>query len=268
MATRTSSTPRARTTTARRGSKAPARRSPAKKAPPAPEQGLLTAAWMAIAHTVGAAARLFGRETLAKDERRDGVPFFIFLLAVIGAFVEWFNPTDPVAIALDAWTFGGLFGRLAFALPVIMLLFAIWLFRHPASVDDNGRIGIGLSLLLISVSGLCHVFGGQPQPGGALALGGGIIGWVLGNSLITVISVYGAFVVFSLTLLLSLFIITKTPPNRIGDRLRELYNYLFGAQLPDSEQRAAQKQATTEVLGDFGDLGIDPEEAATLPWWR
>ncbi|MHA6694756.1 FtsK/SpoIIIE family DNA translocase [Homoserinimonas sp. A520] len=270
MATRTTSNSRARSTTARRGSKTPARRSPAKKTPPAAEPGLLTVAWLGLAHTVGATARLFGRETLSKDERRDGVPFFIFLLAVAGAFVEWFNPSDPVAIALDAWTFGGLFGRLAFALPVIMLLFAIWLFRHPSSVDDNGRIGVGLSLLLVSVSGLCHVFGGQPQPGGALALGGGIIGWILGNSLITVLTAPGAAAVFILGLLLSLFIITKTPPNRIGDRLRELYNYLFGAQLPDADERAAKKatDAETGTFGTFGDLGIDPEEAATLPWWR
>ncbi len=272
MATRTPSTSRARTTTSGRGTKAPARRSPAKKAPPAPEPGLLTAAWMGLAHTVGATARLFGRETLAKDERRDGVPFFIFLLAVAGAFVEWFNPTDPVAIALDAWTFGGLFGRLAFALPVIMLLFSIWLFRHPASVDDNGRIGIGLSLLLVSVSGLCHVFGGQPQPGGALAHGGGIIGWILGNSLITVITEVGAVAVFVVVMVLSLFIITKTPPNRIGDRLRELYNYLFGAQLPDAEERAAKKASTGDT-GSFGHLEdlafTDAEESpASVPWWR
>ena len=270
MATRNTSTPRARSTTARRGSKAPTRRSPAKKAPPVAESGLLTVAWLGFAHTVGAAARLFGRETLAKDERRDGVPFFIFLLAIAGAFVEWFNPSDPVAITLDAWTFGGLFGRLAFALPVIMLLFAIWLFRHPSSVDDNGRIGVGLSLLLVSVSGLCHIFGGQPQPGGALAIGGGIVGWILGNSLVNVLSAPGAVAVFILVMMLSLFIITKTPPNRIGDRLRELYNYLFGAQLPDAEERAAKKsgQPDTDTFGTFGDLGIDPDEAATLPWWR
>ena len=92
------------------------------------------------------------------------MPFFLLVLAVVGAVVEWFHPTDPVAIALDAYTFGGLFGRVAFALPVIMLMFAIWLFRHPSSVHDNGRIGIGLALLLVTVSALCHVFGGQPQP--------------------------------------------------------------------------------------------------------
>jgi S-DNA-T family DNA segregation ATPase FtsK/SpoIIIE len=237
------------------------------------EPGLLTSAWLGLAHTVGAAARLFGRETLAKDERRDGVPFLIFLLAIAGAFIEWFNPSDPVALALDAWTFGGLFGRLAFALPVIMLLFSIWLFRHPASVDDNGRIGIGLALLLVSVSGLCHIFGGQPQPSEGilpLAHGGGIIGWVLGNSLVFVLTPYGAVPVIILVMLLSLFIITKTPPNRIGARLRELYSYLFGAELPDADERVAKKATASDTgnFGTFGDLGIDPEEAATLPWWR
>ena len=109
---------------------------------------------------------MLGNETLAKDERRDGVPFFIVLLAIGGAFVEWFNPTSPVAAAFDAYTFGGLFGRVAYALPVIMLLFAIWLFRHPSSVNDNGRIGIGLGVLLISVSALCHIFGGAARPVG------------------------------------------------------------------------------------------------------
>src|SRR5690606_31225035 len=92
-----------------------------------------------------------------------------------------------VAIALDAYTFGGLFGRVAYALPVIMLVFAVWLFRHPSSVHDNGRLGVGLVLLLTSVSGLCHLFGGQPQPAdGAIAMahGGGIVGWIVAQPLV------------------------------------------------------------------------------------
>lgn len=223
---------------------------------------------MGLAHTAGGAARVLGRESLAKEERRDGVPFFVVVLAVAGAVVEWFQPTDPVAIALDAFTFGGLFGRVAFALPVIMLVFAIWLFRHPSSVHDNGRIGIGLALLLVTVSALCHVFGGQPQPSEgmeALARAGGLLGWVLAAPLLTVGTGFFATPVIVLLLLLSVFILTKTPPNKIGDRLRELYSYLFGAQLPDAEERAARKADTDALV--FTDLA-DDEDPASIPWWR
>ncbi len=240
---------------------------PAAGAASAEGPGLLTVAWLGLAHAVGGAARLLGKETLAKDERRDGVPFFVFLLAIAGAVVEWFNPTDPVAIALDSYTFGGLFGRVAFALPVIMLLFAIWLFRHPASVHDNGRIGIGLAILLTTVSALCHVFGGQPQPSAGmdvLARAGGLIGWVVATPLITIGTAYLAVPIVVILLLLSLFIITKTPPNRIGARLRELYAYLFGAQLAEP---AAKATADSVSFGDLGDLGLE-EEPDSLPWWR
>ncbi|MEO6115745.1 MAG: cell division protein FtsK, partial [Pseudolysinimonas sp.] len=193
MATSTrSSTPRARTSTTR-GSNArrpqPTKKYPAKNAIPDDEPGLLSSAWLGLAHIVGGAARLFGRETLAKEERRDGVPFLLVVLAIVGAIVEWFMPTNDVAISLDAYTFGGLLGRVAFALPVIMLVFAVWLFRHPASVHDNTRLGIGLGIMLISISGLSHVFGGHPQPqDGAVALahGGGIVGWIVGQPFVSV----------------------------------------------------------------------------------
>ena len=108
--------------------------SPAKAKPATPDRPpLLVRAWMGLAHVTGGAARALGPETLAKEERRDGLPFFIVVLAIAGAVVEWFFINDPIAQALDSWTFGGLFGRVAFALPVIMLLFAVWLFRHPSS---------------------------------------------------------------------------------------------------------------------------------------
>jgi DNA segregation ATPase FtsK/SpoIIIE, S-DNA-T family len=239
------------------------------------DDGPLTKAWMGLAHAAGAGFRVLGKETLAKEERRDGIPFFLFLLAAVGAIVEWFNPNDPVAIALDAYTFGGLLGRVAFALPVIMLLFAIWLFRHPSSVHDNGRIGIGGSLLLITISALCHIFGGLPQPTDgieALARAGGLLGWVLASPLISVGTTALATPMVGALLVLSLFIITKTPPNRVGARLRELYSYLFGAQLPSEEERAAAKSARDDTgqFGSLGDLGLDPvdDDPSSMPWWR
>ncbi|HTL40086.1 MAG TPA: DNA translocase FtsK [Pseudolysinimonas sp.] len=257
---------------ARSGSRSTSTRSqPTKKLPknaPADEPGLLTAAWLGMAHVVGGAARLFGRETLAKDERRDGVPFLLIVLAVAGAIVEWFVPTQDVAIALDNYTFGGLFGRVAFALPVIMLIFAVWLFRHPSTVHDNGRLGIGGAILLSSLAVLCHVFGGQPQPAdgaNALAAGGGVIGWMLTWLFAQIGAQWLAVILAAAGLVLSLFIITKTPPNRVGSRLRELYAYLFGAELPEP---AAKNATQTQQFGSLTDLGFDPDDQTSMPWWR
>ncbi|MFM2353201.1 MAG: hypothetical protein RLZZ608_607 [Actinomycetota bacterium] len=222
-----------------------------------------------MAHVTGGMFRVLGRETLAKDERRDGVPFFIVVLSIVGAIVEWFFATDPVAVALNAWTFGGLVGRVSFAMPVIMLVFAGWLFRHPASVHDNTRIGIGLGLLIASVSALCHIALGAPQPAFpplALAQAGGIVGWVLGGVLLFA-TVYIAVPALVLLAALSVLIMTKTPPNRIGDRLRELYSYLFGAELAPREPK--QKAEPEEVeFGSLTDLGLDMNDSTSMPWWR
>ena len=241
MATSTKSTGRARSTpargtgtTARKNAGTTTSQKTVKFAPTEPKPGLFVRAWMGLAHVTGAAARALSPEHLSKEERRDGLPFFLVLLSIAGAVIEWFLINDPIAQTLDAWTFGGLFGRVAFALPVIMILFAVWLFRKPSSVHDNGRIGIGLALLLVTVSGLCHIFGGQPAPSQGmevLALSGGVIGWMIATPLIFLITTIGAAIVVILLLILSLFIITKTPPNKIGERSRELYGWLFGVQI-------------------------------------
>jgi S-DNA-T family DNA segregation ATPase FtsK/SpoIIIE len=273
MATSTRSTSRARTSSSRGTTSRPTGKGTTRKLPAAKAQvekpGLITSAWLGLAHLVGGAARVLGRETLAKEERRDGVPFLVFVLAIVGAVVEWFNPADPVAIALDSYTFGGLFGRVAFALPVIMLLFAIWLFRHPSSVHDNGRIGIGLAILLTTVAALCHIFGGRPQPSvgmDVLARAGGILGWVVASPLLAVGTAFLATPIVIAFMVLSLFIITKTPPNRIGARLRELYAYLFGAQLaePTPKQKGLQDSVS---FGTLDDLGLEPD-TESVPWWR
>lgn len=290
MATSTKSSGRASGTAARGSSArtAPTKKLPAttarstKSAAKAPSDGpnVLVRAWMGLAHLAGGAARALGPETLQKEERRDGLPFFLVLLAVTGAVIEWFLINDPVARTLDSWSFGGLFGRVAFALPVVMLIFAVWLFRHPSSVHDNTRIGIGLGLLLLSVSALCHIFGGQPEPSegmAVLARAGGILGWMLAEPLILLITPIGATAVVIVLMALSLLIMTKTPPNRIGARFRELYAWLFGAAVaePDAESEPKPgrrgKDRTKQVeLDGLADAEADEEDTATglVPWWR
>ncbi|MCU1528263.1 MAG: cell division protein FtsK, partial [Frondihabitans sp.] len=255
-----------------RAGNAATKRLPASKGPAPVHEGpgIGTRAWLGLAHMVGAGFRVLGRESLDPAERRDGVPFFLVLLAIAGAVVEWLNPGNSIAIALDHYTFGGLFGRVAYALPVIMVVFAGWLFRHPSSVHDNTRIGIGVGLMVVSISGLCHIYGGRPVAAhgmAGLAAGGGIIGWVVASWLVNLLTVWVATPVMIVVLTLSLLIMTKTPPNHIGRRVHELYAYLFGAPSPVAA-RDAPRTTTTKVLPVDDATQDGEEDGDSLPWWR
>ncbi|MDQ1137363.1 S-DNA-T family DNA segregation ATPase FtsK/SpoIIIE [Microbacterium sp. SORGH_AS 1204] len=256
------------------GGRAPAKGSSRSKAPaPAPKRyvdepekpALAVRAWMAVAHGVGGMFRAFGPESLERDQRRDGFPFFLVVLAVIGAVVEWFFIGTDAAALISAYSFGALVGRVAFVLPVLLLLLAGWLFRHPASVHDNGRVGIGFGLLVVTLAGFLHVAGDRPVPnqGGlpALSPAGGIAGWIVGEPLALVLTAVGAYIALSLLAVLSILILTKTPPNRIGRRLGDLYAWMFGVERAEGSERP---DPATKVLP------VDDDEPAekSLPWWR
>jgi DNA segregation ATPase FtsK/SpoIIIE, S-DNA-T family len=253
-------------------SSAPARgratpKKPARSSAPAPKRyvdepekpPVIARAWLALAHAAGGVFRAFGPETLEKDQRRDGFPFLLVLLAVAGAVVEWFLIGTDVAATISAYTVGALIGREAFVFPVLLLLLAGWLFRHPASVHDNGRIGIGFALFVVTVAGFCHVLGTRPQPSAglpALSGAGGLFGWMVGEPLALGLTPVGAGIVLGLAAALSILILTKTPPNRIGRRLGEMYDWMFG-----TERTAGEADASTKALPD-------EDAEPSLPWWR
>ena len=223
-------------------------------------------AWLGVAHAVGGMFRAFGLETLEKDQRRDGFPFLLVLLAAAGAVNEWFFIGNDVATQISAYTVGLFVGRVAFILPVLLLMLAGWLFRHPPSVHDNGRIGIGFGLFVLSIAGFCHVAGGRPQPSQgmpALSAAGGLFGWTIGEPLSLLTSV-GAYLVLGALTLLSILILTKTPPNRIGRRLGDLYAWMFGAERPDPDAAASAAGAAPTVAFGASEDAADKE----LPWWR
>ncbi|WP_029145721.1 FtsK/SpoIIIE family DNA translocase [Microbacterium luticocti] len=219
--------------------------------------------WLGMAHAVGGLFRAFGPEDLEKDQRRDGFPFLLVLLAIAGAVVEWFLIGTDASELISAYSVGLLVGRTAFILPVLLVLLAGWLFRHPPSVHDNGRIGIGFAVLVLSIAGFCHVFGGRPAPSEGmpkLSAAGGLFGWMIGEPL-SALTRFGASVVLGLLAVLSVLILTRTPPNRIGRRLGDLYAWMFGAErAPEAAERSTGPTAVLPASDDDGD--------DKLPWWR
>jgi S-DNA-T family DNA segregation ATPase FtsK/SpoIIIE len=252
--------------------RAPARgaASRARKPEPAPKAyigdserpPLAVRAWLGLAHATGGLFRAFGPETLEKDQRRDGFPFLLVLLAIAGAVVEWFFIGSDIARTISAYTAGALVGREAFILPVFLVFLAGWLFRHPPSVHDNGRIGIGFGMFVLAIAGFCHVLGGRPEPREglpALSEAGGVLGWMVGEPLALLLTEVGGCIALGLLAALSILILTKTPPNRIGRRLGELYAWMF-----EAEPVGADAGATSAAAGE--DESDDTTDA--LPWWR
>ena len=214
---------------------------------------------MVLAHSVGAAARALSPDQIAKEDRRDGIPFFLFLLGIAGAIFSWFLINEQLALGLHVVTFGLLFGKLALALPVVMVVFAIYLMRHPSTTKDNGRIGMGLFLLLVSISGFFHLLGSQPAPSDGewkLAYNGGLFGWLISWPFLNTITVWGAVPVMALIAIGSMLIMSKTSPTRIPERLRELKQYLFGE---------ARQKPEAEVEEDELPEAFD---GTKVPWWR
>lgn len=237
--------------------------------------GLVRRAWLTLAGWVGSVFRLFGEEDLPKEHRRDGVPFFLFLSALAGIALQWFNLDKLWVQVLDAYTVGGLLGRQAFAMPVVLIAFSAWLFRHPSTVYNNGRVGIGLGLLMVSISGITHISLGSPSPGSSslaeLAKAGGLLGWVVGQPLINFAgsTLFLAWPALIALLVTSILIMTKTPPNRISQRLKEAYNFIFDADPNGAELRSEGESPSAESSLEFG---ISAENAPTssypTPWWK
>ena len=91
MARSTSTPPNARASA--KGSSSRARKpdpAPTRYVDEADKPPVVVRMWLGLAHATGGMFRAFGPETLEKDQRRDGFPFLLVLLAVAGAIVEWF----------------------------------------------------------------------------------------------------------------------------------------------------------------------------------
>ncbi|MFI9429984.1 MULTISPECIES: DNA translocase FtsK [Streptosporangium] len=215
---------------------------------------LFMGVWMLLAGGIGSAARALGQNARELDpvHRRDGLGLAVFSGAIVLAAMTWRESTGTVSAVVNA-VMRGVFGSLAWLIPILLALLAWRLLRHPDQNADTGRMSIGWSALTVGVLGVVHIVHDTPYPSGGgpngmdkVSAAGGMIGFVVSAP---PASILPAFVTIPLMLILSGFgvlVITATPVHRIPERLAEIKHMLFNRDLPakprEPRKRTARKK--------------------------
>jgi DNA segregation ATPase FtsK/SpoIIIE, S-DNA-T family len=212
----------------------------------------IAAAWMAVAGTLGFAARGIGRgaRDLDPHHRRDGLGLLTLGVAIVLGAALWARMDNAVgraihAVAVDA------FGSLSWVFPVLAVLLAWRFLRHPDRNSETVRAGIGWTALLLGVLGLIHIAKGTPHPSDgarAIHLAGGYLGYAVAGPLASAVTPWVAAPLLALLAAFGLLVISGTPLHRVPERLAELRE-MFGHGRPYAEY-------------DDDDLDIDEDYAA------
>ena len=212
------------------------------------------ALWLALATPVGGASRSIGTQMkIHPDDRRDGAGLVFFLLAALTAVVDWWGVRH-----WDHWlpevihrVTAGTFGWAAVILPIALLITAIRYFRTPQQHEANGRVAIGLTIVLASSAGLAHLTAGMPtinqifeqsSAGGfdQMIDSGGVLGYLVVVPIASLITQYPVWGILSLVLLIGLLVLTDTPVRRIPERLAVARDHIIGAPTPRPAESGPQ----------------------------
>ncbi len=182
--------------------------------------------WMGVSHLAGGAVRRVSHTAmdLEPEHRRDGLGFALIALSIIVAAREWWGVPGLFGDVVHA-VFAGTFGRVAYAVPLVLLLLGLRLLRTPGDEAATSRITFGLLALTISACGLAHLADDIPNPpDGAegMRAAGGIIGFLASSPVAAAISSYGAVALLVLLGVFGLLVVTATPVSLIPHRLRQL----------------------------------------------
>ena len=192
---------------------------------------LISLAWNVLAKVFGALIRAVGHGASEIDpkQRRDGLGLVLLALSIIVAAQSWFG-TQTVITNYSKLIIGGFLGALTIFLPIVLVYGAWQTFRNPAKKGDGPRIAIGVSTVLISVSGLWHLYKGLPNPGDGVAAmqsGAGWLGWVVATPLTGLTNGLIASLMLLLFGFFGLLITTKTPVSTVGVKIKTLLSHIF-----------------------------------------
>jgi S-DNA-T family DNA segregation ATPase FtsK/SpoIIIE len=182
--------------------------------------------WRLIAKAIGSSIRFIFKSSkeLDPDHQRDGVAFFLFILALVSAAGVWFDLSNLVGRATYSFLFGGV-GILANLVPVIFVFFAFRLFKSTDDSADIGRVSIGTLLIVISTTALAHIANGSTGTGAtAMRDGGGWIGYGVSSGLVALVTEVLAIPILLIFLTFGLLIITKTPLSKVFSQIGKVFS--------------------------------------------
>ena len=203
---------------------------------------------MALAHTVGLAARALGRSARDLDpaHRRDGLGLGALAAAIITSTVAWWHLGGPLGRSLSAVVLG-LFGAAAWTVPILLALLGWRFLRHPDRNADTARVVIGWTALIIGVLGLVNIASGMPQP--QVGLAGGLIGYVASAPLAAVLTVWAAAPLLALLTGFGLLVTSGTPLHRVPGRLAELHGLVRGRSADEGHEEDASAGFAGQLRG-------------------
>ena len=277
MATRTSSTSRPKGSSSRPANRRPPARTTGRKT--APKSGGLPlplrafrTTWMGLAHATGSLARKVGDtgRDLQPEHRRDGLGFLLLALAVVVAAREWWGLPGTVGTVVHA-VVAGTFGKVGYAVPLVLVAFGIRLLRAPQEDAANSRMAVGTIALTFAACGLVHASAGIPTPpegADGMRAAGGIIGFLASSPLAAAVSIYGAVPLLVMLALFGLLVLTATPLHQVPERLRAAVDRLTGhtAESEPEPEPVAPKRRRKPAAADLDEFEGDEafEQAAVI----
>ena len=197
--------------------------------------------WRALAKAAGSTVRFLARGARDLDpaHHRDGLAFLLLILALAAFAGTWFAADNFVGRNLYAVIYGA-FGRIGFFAPVVIIYFAIRLFRSPDEKKDTSRIVVGVVTLIFSATGLAHLFNGSLgalNPTGTLAMrnGGGWLGYAVSMPLERLMTSMLAYPLLVLLFVFGVLVTTATPLSSLFIRIKNTFNWIW-AKRPQRDE--------------------------------
>jgi DNA segregation ATPase FtsK/SpoIIIE, S-DNA-T family len=242
MASRTSAPPRSRARRgssprrpASRGTSRPAKRTRAKSANSAVRPGpvvravialgrAVLALWHGTARVAGSVIRYPGGVDVGDPKRRDSITLALAIFAGLIITATW--------VGIEAWPVTwaaavgqSVVGAAIWILPLLLVFIGWRVARAPQGAPANGRIALGVGLVVVALLGFWHLLQGAATPSdGAEAMnaGGGVIGWISTAPIVAAVGPVVTGMALVGVLLLGVQVLTGTSVQQLGLALRRL----------------------------------------------